>query len=625
MRRSTVTIIRTVCVRRVQLDAKNSPLALLAQTCSSIGKDPTPPLVPNSSQKLTSGGSKDSSSSASTHHHHHNHHAGKDDKVRPKSESPQFRGDDHRASTATKCPGGGARDRLKDSSTARPGAAGSSSGKGQSPPKSGSRTSSIKDSSDRLSPAVDGISALSSRGLMRDAIGGKPTAAAAVVSSSVGAGLLQSSNASGVGKAAVATSLPSSLFDVGAADSVQRFAALHQQLSLAVAAAAAAGRGTGYVYGSMPPLFPPLDHHAFAGAAAPAATPAAAAALYPGSLPGAAGQFQMFGPHVDPIQLQQLYAAAAMAAQSPSMYADYAARLKAAATSTAATCKDPFCVRCPLGAGPCCGGAASSAVPSTAADKHPVGSAAASLLPSAGAAVGSSMLAQPLPFLPTASLHALLLQQMSAAAAAAAAATSGGSSATGDPLSGVVPALNSGGGVGVGSYTCSWVDSAADFCGMHFNSSDELLQHLRVHASAADPSGASLPPPPHPAALAALTASFPLGLGSSLPRLSPAPPLAGADVQPPSSGSAFGPMPPPHGFSPSSSSRYHPYKSPPAGAAPAFSSPAGLPSLAAAGLPGTATAPPPGAAPLFPPALAAFYSPYAALYGHRLGAAAVGP
>jgi len=147
---------------------------------------------------------------------------------------------------------------------------------------------------------------------------------------------------------------------------------------------------------------------------------------------------------------------------------------------------------------------------------------------------------------------------------------------------------------------------------MRFNSSDELLQHLRVHASAADPSGASLPP--HPAALAALTASFPLGLGSSVLRLSPTPL---GDVQPPTSGSAFGPMP--HGFSPSSS-RYHPYKSPPA---PAFSSPGGVPSLAT-GLPGAAAAPP-GAPPLLPPALAAFYSPYAALCGHRLGAAAVGP
>jgi len=561
----------------VQLDAKNSPLALLAQTCSSIGKDPTPPLATNPSHKLAPGSAKDSSS-ISTHHHHHNHH-NKDDKVRPKSESPQSRAGDHRLSIA-KCPG---RDRLKEST--RPGAAGSTLGKAQSSPKAGSRTSGIKDSSERMSP-VDGIS-LSSRSLIRD---GKPTAAAAVVSSSsVGAALQASSNASG-GKS-IASSLSSSLFDVGA-DSVQRFAALHQQLSLAVAAAAAAGRGS--IYGPTPPLFP-LDQHAFAGGAAPT-TPA----LYPAGLP-AANPFPLVGPQMDPLQLQQLYAAAA-AAQSPSLYADYVARLKAATSSTA--CKDPFCVRCPLG-GPGCG--ASSSVPSTAAaDKHP-GGGGSSLLPSVGAA-GSSMLAPPLPFLPAASLHALLLQQMSAAAAAA---TSGGNSATGDALSGTA-APSSVVGAGTGTYTCSWVDGAADFCGMRFNSSDELLQHLRVHASAADPSGASLPP--HPAALAALTASFPLGLGSSVPRLSPTPL---GDVQPPTSASAFGPMP--HGFSPSSS-RYHPYKSP---SAPAFSSPGGVPSLAT-GLPG-ASAAPPGAPPLLPPALAAFYSPYAALYGHRLGAAAVGP
>jgi len=564
----------------VQLDAKNSPLALLAQTCSSIGKDPTPPLAPNASHKLTA---KDSSS-VNTHHHHHNHYS-KDDKIRPKSESPQSRAvaaDEHRVSMA-KCPG---RDRLKESARS-----GATSAKGQSPPKAGSRASGIKDSSDRLSP-IDGIS-LPSRSLIRDAVSGKPTAAAAVVSSSSVGGVLVSSSASGAKSAA--TSLPSSLFDVGA-DSVQRFAALHQQLSLAVAAAAAAGRGS--IYGPGPPFYP-LDHHAFTGGAGPT-TPA----LYPAGLPGV-GAFPLLGPQIDPIQLQQLYAAAA-AAQSPSLYADYVARLKAS-TSSATGCKDPFCVRCPLG-GPGCG--AASSVPSTAAEKH-AGGTGASLLPSVGAA-GSSMLAPPLPFLPAASLHALLLQQMSAAAAAA---TSGGNSAT-DPLSGTA-APNSGVGVGAGTgtYTCSWVDGAADFCGMRFNTSDELLQHLRVHASAADPSGASLPGvPPHPAALAALTASFPLGLGSSVPRLSPTPLV---DVQAPSSASAFGPMP--HGFSPSSS-RYHPYKSPPA---PAFSSPGGVASLAT-GLPGSAP-PPPGAPPLLPPALAAFYSPYAAVYGHRLGAAAVGP
>lgn len=547
----------------MQLDAKNSPLALLAQTCSSIGKDPTPPLSTSTSHKLTTGGGTKESSSISTQPHH-NHH-GKDDKLRPKSESPHSRADDHRVSTA-KCSGG--RDRLKE--MGRPGAAGSAAGKGQSPPKGGSRASGIKDTSDRLSP-VDGI-ALPSRNLLRD---GKPTAAAAVVSSSsVGGSLVSSSASSG-------KPIASSLFDVGA-DSVQRFAALHQQLSLAVAAAAAAGRGS--MYGTVPPLYP-LDHHTFTAGAAPT-TPA----LYPAGLPGT-GPFPLLGPQMDPVQLQQLYAAAA-AAQSPSLFAEYAARLK---SSCSTACKDPFCVRCPFG-GPGCG---SSSVPSSGADKHPPGSGTP-LLPSAGAA-GSAMLAPPLPFLPAASLHALLLQQMSVAAAAA---TPGGSSSTADALSGTAASSTCG---GAGVYTCSWVDGAADFCGMRFNSSDELLQHLRVHASAADPSGASLPP--HPAALAALTAAFPLGLGSSMPRLSPA---SLGDVQPPTSGSAFGPMS--HGFSPSSSSRYHPYKSPSA-AAPA----GGVPSL-----PGTATAPP-GAPPLLPPALAAFYSPYAALYGHRLGAAAVGP
>ena len=565
----------------LQLDAKNSPLALLAQTCSSIGKDPTPPLQPAanpSTHKLTpASSSKDSSSSTNTHHHHHHHHhGGKDDKLRPRSESPHSRGtDEHRA--ASKC--SSSRDRLKDS--ARAAATGSASGKGQSPPKTGGGSrgcGGVKDLSERGLSPVDGVT----RSLMRD----KPTTAAGGHASSSSSGLTSS------GAAAKSSATSSSLFDVGA-DSVQRFAALHQQLSLAVAAAAAAGRGS--VYGAVPPHFP-IDHHVpFAGGAGTAAAPTTPAPLYPAAAGGGA-PFPLLGPQMDAVQLQQLYAAAA-AAQSSSLYADYASRLKAACTSSSVgACKDPFCVRCPLGAGH----SSSVSSSSTAAGG---GGSGTSLLPSVGA-TGSSMLGPPLPFLPAASLHALLLQQMSAAAAAAAAAGAGGSSAAADALT-----APSGGGGG-GAYTCSWVDGAADFCGLRFNSSDDLLQHLRVHASAADPSGASLPP--HPAALAALTASFPLGLGTSVPRLSPV-----ADVQPPAaSASAFGPMPA-HGLSPSSS-RYHPYKSP--GTAPAFSSAGGVPSLTT-GLPGA----PPGAPPLLPPALAAFYSPYAALYGHRLGAAAVGP
>ena len=436
---------------------------------------------------------------------------------------------------------------------------------------------------------------------MRD----KPTPGTHVSSSS---SALASSNASGAAKSSSAST--TSLFDVGTAvDSVHRFAALHQQLSLAVAAAAAAGRGS--LYSAVPPLFP-IDHHAFPGGTA--ATHAPPPPLYPA---GSAPFPLLGGPHgMDAVQLQQLYAAAA-AAQSPgSLYADYAARLKAAAatssTSVNAACKDPFCVRCPLGAPGGCAGSSSSSVSSSAPAAGGTGGCGTSLLPSVGSTGGSSMLAPPLPFLPAASLHALLLQQMSAAAAAAAGA--GGNSATPDAMSGAVAPSGVGGGCG-GAYTCSWVDGAADFCGMRFNSSDELLQHLRVHASAADPSGASLPP--HPAALAALTASFPLGLGSSVPpRLSPA---SLGDVQAPavSASSAFGGPMAPHAFSPSSSSsssRYHPYKSP--SCAPA----AGVPSLTP-GLPAAA----PAAPPLLPPALAAFYSPYAALYGHRLGAAAVGP
>jgi hypothetical protein len=124
-------------------------------------------------------------------------------------------------------------------------------------------------------------------------------------------------------------------------------------------------------------------------------------------------------------------------------------------------------------------------------------------------------------------------------------------------------------------YACNWI-LGDTYCGKRFNTSDELLSHLRTHTS-------NLNDPAAIAALAAATA--PSSLLSPLGQLFSPSALHRAYSNPP--------------LSPMSASRYHPYGKP--GQLP--------PSLSSF----------PGFNPGFP-----YYSPYA-LYGQRLGAAAVHP
>ncbi|EAT32366.1 AAEL006476-PA [Aedes aegypti] len=120
-------------------------------------------------------------------------------------------------------------------------------------------------------------------------------------------------------------------------------------------------------------------------------------------------------------------------------------------------------------------------------------------------------------------------------------------------------------------YMCNWVIGDS-YCGKRFNTTDELLSHLRTHtANLSDPAALALQQQLMP-----LSGIFP---PSSLHRGYPNPPL-----------------------SPLSAARYHPYAKP--GALPA-------------GLPGS----PYGAA-FNPAAFGQYYSPYAAaLYSQRMGAA----
>ncbi|XP_053694193.1 LOW QUALITY PROTEIN: zinc finger protein Noc [Sabethes cyaneus] len=120
-------------------------------------------------------------------------------------------------------------------------------------------------------------------------------------------------------------------------------------------------------------------------------------------------------------------------------------------------------------------------------------------------------------------------------------------------------------------YMCNWVIGDS-YCGKRFNTTDELLSHLRTHtANLSDPAALALQQQLMP-----LSGIFP---PSSLHRGYPNPPL-----------------------SPLSAARYHPYAKP--GTLPA-------------GLPGS----PYGAA-FNPAAFGQYYSPYAAaLYSQRMGAA----
>lgn len=119
-------------------------------------------------------------------------------------------------------------------------------------------------------------------------------------------------------------------------------------------------------------------------------------------------------------------------------------------------------------------------------------------------------------------------------------------------------------------YVCNWIAGDA-YCGKRFVTSEELLQHLRTHTSTSDPTTTSA---------ASLLNHSALLSSAALHR----------------SGYPSAPL------SPLSAARYHPYAKP--------------------GLPSSLTASPYSA--FNPASLGPYYSPYA-MYGQRLGSAAVHP
>ncbi|XP_046996456.1 zinc finger protein Noc [Schistocerca americana] len=141
-------------------------------------------------------------------------------------------------------------------------------------------------------------------------------------------------------------------------------------------------------------------------------------------------------------------------------------------------------------------------------------------------------------------------------------------------------------------YVCNWIVGET-YCGKRFTTSDELLQHLRTHTSLASAAGDGAASAAAAAAAAAASMSLLGGAGAAspfLPHRYPNPPLS--------------PL----------SARYHPYSKPTAGP--------GASSAAPGALPGSLGASPFSA--FNPAGLGPYYSPYA-LYGQRIGAAAVHP
>ncbi|CAG7731472.1 unnamed protein product [Allacma fusca] len=243
------------------------------------------------------------------------------------------------------------------------------------------------------------------------------------------------------------------------------------------------------------------------------------------------------------------------------------ARLKAAANGTDSlvsngSCRDPFCTGCQLGA---------PHLPSslTASKSCPAGCLQCDHHKSPFfSGCGSGGVGQGFPFLP------------------------------GFPIPpGFYSSAMANSAAGQQPYVCNWIVGDT-YCGKRFSSSDELLQHLRSHtslSSAAAAAGQSTDP------LSAYS-HHPLlsGMNLNLSRTYPTPPL-----------------------SPLSSARFHPYSKP--GSLGGLS---GIPSLS--GLPGPAAAaaaaaglssftPPGGFSSLSHP-LSPYY-PYAAFYGQRLGSA----
>lgn len=446
----------------------NSPLALLAQTCSSIGKDPGPSSKPGSGGSSSdkkpshassnSGGSKESNSS------------------RAKSESPLGKNSTNAEERSKSRPSGGDK---KDSGV------GQRSGSKGTPPKTGFRVppapskEASTGNSERLNPdSASGSSASETGHTSRDGLSTLSNTGRTMGSSSSGGGkppgtgntcsnMLLELNQEALNK----SSLHGSLHPLYSSlkDSLQ---ALHGSLTPSLGGC------------TLPFLGYPLSLD-------PLAAYSASLAAHCNGLAGlSSSQKSPAAPCVSTTPCS--------AAASLSPYVSYA-RVKTVTggTTLVQVCKDPYCTNCQvalhgaqLGAqAPCSGPGCSQCAqhdktsPTSLASQAPTG---IPFFPGAPSVAGGG--------LPSLCSHAAFTS-----ASALAGSPHGG------PL--VTP------------YVCNWVQGN-EYCGKRFASSEELLQHLRSHTSTAE----ALVSPFNAAAAAGIPLSalgFPLGGLFGCPSLSP--------------------------------------------------------------------------------------------------------
>ena len=513
------------------MDAKKSPLALLAQTCSSIGKDTTPskPIIPPLEKKKDALDRKSCSpkSSKSTDENRNRPSSVKRERLSPCSDG--FR---------TPAP--------KDQLTPLP---------------AGSRSPDVKPSlaSPRLERETSSVSSISGSDH-------HPTNSSSnsKISLSCGNVHLEVNHHE-------TTSTSSAPASSASASTPSRSSA--GPTSVATSSGSTSSKDSLYA-GVLPPSL--------------------------SGIPGAAGLPGMLGHPYGPFDpaLAALHAAAkhhggplgSSGAISPYSYARV--KTAAGATTLVPVCKDPYCTNCQLTA-------AHGGVPHT--PHHPLGSPCPAgcvqcthdkTVSAAGAAIPTSLPSS------LSALHSglhlpgsLPPPTSSSSASAAASSLPLPSSLYPHPF-GVIPGQNH------LLYVCNWVQAGSDYCGKRFATSEELLHHLRTHTSAGDMASFA----------AGLSAYHGLGFGAAAASSAAAAAAFGCHPYPP---------PAPGSLSPNSAlrqaysgrslspntllaaSRFHPYKSPYAGA--------GLP--AAPSLPS------------LPNPLSPYYSHYAALYGPRLGAA----
>ncbi|KAI8794418.1 zinc finger protein Noc [Biomphalaria glabrata] len=489
------------------LDAKKSPLALLAQTCSAIGKDTSPskPIIPPLDRKDLEKSDRDCDSSANKRPGSHGaKDSGRDSKpgfrtFPPKeipplvpissSEKRSASSIEPKSSTSPNGNNGMNLSSSSSSSSSRPVSAGGhhSMGGQRSSSRSSNGKSEMSLGSDhhqhsssgshhhshhknRDSPASSGSNSHTSTS--------SPSFSKPISSHSTS--VMQSSPLSSSSK--LSSSHQSML---GALPSAAHLAGYPSHLALMTHGLDAASSS----YHSALAAHSSLSSYTAAAAAAQSSALKAAAAGNPSAL---------------------------------SSFVTYArVRTPSGATTLVPVCRDPYCTNCQLTLqnshlsstcnAPGCAQCAheKSLTSLSALGLHGAG-ASSMLMPSLSSASSLSSMSA------LSSLHSLYPHS---ALAAAAAAHQG------------LP------------YICNWV-SGNDYCGKRFTSSEELLQHLRTHTSSMD--------------VSTLAASY-AGLG--LPSLAAAYPHLSAPLSPNSLRRSY-----PTSLSPVSSllgaSRYHPYKNP---------------------------------------------------------------